>query len=139
MTALTSLIGGDEEAMYDLVKRIIEANMCVSIKAMFFHVYKLPPQEQWSGPDGVYTKITTDLCCIAQTVLKVIMHIADNDLDVAVRAASRGGHNKKIRLVTAAEYKKKLDKLLKEKRNSKTVPKGCKSAWDDYDGNNPLP
>ena len=94
--------------MDELVERISEADMRVSIKALFFQIYKSPPREKWSGPDGVLTRIATKLCCIAQTVLKVIMRLADDNLDVAVRAAGSGGHNKKIRLGTAAEYKKKL-------------------------------
>ena len=61
-------------------------------------------------------------------MLKVVTRLADDNLDVAVCASSSGGHNNKSRLVTAAEYKKKLDKLSKEKRDSKTGPKGGKSA-----------
>ena len=72
-----------------------------------------------------------------KTVLKVIMQLADYDLNVADRAAGRGRHNKNIRLGTAAKYKKKLEKLFKEKRNSKTGLKGGKYTWDGYDDDNP--
>ena len=77
--------------------------MRVYIKALFFQMYKFLPQEQWSRTDGVCTKIAIDLCCSAQTVMKVIMRLADDDLDVTVRTAISGGHNKKIRLGTATE------------------------------------
>ena len=70
-------------------------------------------------------------------MLEFIMQLAADDLDVSVCAAKSGGHNKKIRLGTADEYKKKIGKLFKEKRNSKTGPKGGKSAWADYNGENP--
>ena len=70
-------------------------------------------------------------------MLKVITRMADYNLDVSVRASGSGGHNNKIRIGTAAEYKKNIEKLFKEKRDSKTGPKGGKFAWADYDGNNP--
>ena len=119
-----------------MVESISEADMHVSIKALFFQMYKSSPREQWIGPDGVCTKIATGLCCITQTVLKVITRMAADNLNAAVRAAVRGGHNKNIRLGTSAEYKKNLEKLFKEKRDSKTGPKGGNSAWADYDGDN---
>ena len=132
----TRLVDGENEAVDDLVDRISEAKMHVSIKALFFQIYKSPPQDHWSGPDGVCTKIMTDLYCSAQAVLKVIMRLDADNLDVSVRADASGGHNKNIRLGTATEYKKKLDKLFKEKRDSKTGPKGGKYTWVDYDGEN---
>ena len=109
----TSLVNGDDEAVDDLVECISEAEMRVSIKALLFQMYKSPSREQWSGSDGVCAKIATVLCCSAQTVLKVFTRLDDDDLDVAVRAAFSGGHNKKSRLVTATEYKKNLEKLFK--------------------------
>ena len=51
--------------MDELVKRISKSDMRVSIKALLFQMYKLPPWEQWSGPVGVCTKIATNLCCSA--------------------------------------------------------------------------
>ena len=39
-------------------------------------------------------------------------------------------------VVGPAEYKKNLDNLFKEKRDSKTDPKGGNSAWADYDDKN---
>ena len=111
--------------------------MRVSFKALFFGMYKLPPRDQWIGPDGICTKIATDLCCSAQTLLKIIMQLDDDDLDVAARASGSGGHKKKISLSTAAEYNKKLENLLKEKRDYKTGPKGGKYSWAEYDGNKP--
>ena len=62
--------------------------------------------------------------------------MSSDNLYVAVRAAGSGGHNKKISLLTAAEYKKKLEKLFNEKRDSETGSKGGKSAWADYNGDN---
>ena len=122
--------------MAELVDPISEAEMRVSIKTLLFQTTKLLLWYQWSGPYGVCTKIATDLCYSMQTVLKVITQLAADDLDVAVRAAGSGGHNKNIRLGTATHYKKKFDNMFKEKRDSKTGPKGGKSAWADYDGNN---
>ena len=132
----TSLVDGDDEAVDKLVKRISEAEMRVYIKALFFQMYKSPPREQWSGMDGVCTKIATNLCCSAQTVLQVITRLASDDLDVAVCADGSGSHNKNIRLGTTADYKKKLENLFKEKCDTKTSQKGGKSAWADYYGNN---
>ena len=63
--------------------------------------------------------------------------MAADDLDVAVRALGSGRHNKNIRIGNVAEYKKKLDKVFKEKCDSNTGPKGSKSAGSDYYGNNP--
>ena len=111
--------------------------MCVSIKALFFRMYKLPPRDQWIGPDGICTKIATDLCCSAQTLLKIIMQLDDDDLDVDARASGSGGHKKKISLSTTAKYNKKLEKLFKEKHGSKNGPKGGNSVWADYDCDNP--
>ena len=100
-------------------------------------MYKLPPREQWSEPDSVCTKIKTDLCYSAQTVLKVITRLDEDDLDVTVHAKGSSVHKKNTRLGNAAEYKKNIRNLFKEKRDSKTNPKGGKSAWADCDGNNP--
>ena len=115
--------------MDKLVECISEAMMRVSTKALFLQMYKFPPREQWSGLNGICTKIATNLCCSAQTVLMVITRLSADDLDVSVRAPGSGGENNKIRLGTAAEYKKNLEKLFKEKRDSKTGLKGGKSAW----------
>ena len=106
--APTSLFYGDNKAMDELVKRISEAKMRVYIKALFLHMYKLPLQEQWSGPDGVCTKIANNLFYSTQTMLKVITRLAAEDLGITVRASGSGGRSKKIRLSTAAEHKKKL-------------------------------
>ena len=65
MAALTILVDGDNEAVDELIERISEAEMRISVKALFFQMCKLPPQEQWIRPDGVCTKIATDLCCSA--------------------------------------------------------------------------
>ena len=70
-------------------------------------------------------------------MLKFITRLAADNLDVAVHAAGSGIHNKKIRIGTAAEYKKKLGNLFKEKRDSKTGPKGGKSVWAGYNGDKP--
>ena len=69
-------------------------------------------------------------------MLKVITRLVSDDLDFSVRVDSISGHNKNIRLGTAAKYKKKLEKVFKEKRDSKTGPKGGNSAWADYNGDN---
>ena len=77
--------------------------MRVSTKTLFFQMYKLPLREQWSGPDGVYTNIATNLCCNTQTVLKFIMRLDADNLDVAVQSVGSGDHNKKIRLSNATD------------------------------------
>ena len=59
--ALTRLVDRDNEAVDDLVDHISEAEMHVSIKALLFQIYKSPPQDHWSGPDGVCTKIAISL------------------------------------------------------------------------------
>ena len=135
--ALNSLFDEDDKAMYKLVERISKAEMRVSINALFFQMYKLPPRDQWSGPDGVCTKIVTNLCCSAKTMLKVITWMDAYDLNVDVRDYGSGGHNKKINLGTVSKYKKKLEKLFKEKHGSKNGPKGGNSVWADYDCDNP--
>ena len=46
-------------------------------------------------------------------MLNFITRMANDDLYIAIRAAVSGSHNKKIRLSTAAKYKKKLENLFK--------------------------
>ena len=57
----TILVDGDNNAVDDLIERISKAKMLISIKAMFFQMYKLPSPERWSGTDGFCTKIATNL------------------------------------------------------------------------------
>ena len=42
--APTSLVNGYDEEVDKLVKRISEADMCVSAQVLFFQMYRLPPQ-----------------------------------------------------------------------------------------------
>ena len=43
--APTSLVYGNNEAVYELVECIIESEMRISIKALLFQMYKSPPRE----------------------------------------------------------------------------------------------
>ena len=54
--------------------------MSVYIKALFVQMYRSPPWEKWIWPDGVYTKIATNLCYSVQNVLKVITRLSTEDL-----------------------------------------------------------
>eukprot|EP01048_Picozoa_sp_COSAG05_P014162 COSAG05_NODE_1578_length_4501_cov_2.007269_4_plen_165_part_00 len=98
----------DEDGLVEqLAIAIDEAETRVAIKVLFVQQHKEPDESQWHGSDGCVPQIAEAVGCHPDTVVSTLTRIvaardAGEDVDVAVRAAGSGGHNKKIRLGTAA-------------------------------------